>query len=55
MKNQAGAQAVILLLAGGLALAFGQGHWPNGAALLVGIILWIRFFRVCAPLCWLFR
>ena len=37
------------LLAGGLALAFGQGHWPNGIALLAGIVLWIRFFRIANP------
>ena len=42
-------QSVLLLFAGGLALAFGQGHWPNGVALMVGIVLWIRFFRVAPP------
>lgn len=34
---------------GAVALAFGQGHWPNGPALWVGLILWIRFFRLTRP------
>jgi len=42
-------QAVIFFLVGGLGLAFGQGHWPNGLALLLGIVFWIRFCRVAHP------
>lgn len=44
------AKAAALFATGAFALMFGQGHWPNGGALLVGIILWIRFFRVAQPL-----
>lgn len=48
--KSATATAAALFAAGAFALMFGQGHWPNGGALLVGIILWIRFFRVAPPL-----
>lgn len=48
--KSATATAATLFAAGAFALVFGQGHWPNGGALLVGIILWVRFFRVAKPL-----
>ncbi len=41
--------AAVCLVFGALALAFGQGHSPNGLVLLIGIILWIRFFRLADP------
>lgn len=36
---------VVLLVLGGLGLAFGQGHWSSGAALLAGVALTARFFH----------
>ncbi len=41
--------ALLLLLIGGLGLAFGQGHWPNGAAIIVGVICVQRGFRIARP------
>lgn len=42
-------QAIGCLSMGALSLAFGQGHFPNGALVIVGMILWIRFFRLATP------
>ena len=39
----------LFLILGGVALTLGQGHWPNGIALILGLILWIRFFRMVHP------
>ncbi|NNF41880.1 MAG: hypothetical protein HKN62_02335 [Phycisphaerales bacterium] len=38
------------LLAGGIGLAFGQGHAPIGVAALVGAICMVRFFRASSAL-----
>jgi apolipoprotein N-acyltransferase len=46
MTNQNRWQSAACFLLGGLGLAFGQGHWPNGILLLIGLILWIRFVRI---------
>ncbi len=40
---------MVTLLVGALALAFGQGHWPNGVAVIIGVFCVVRFFRQVRP------
>ena len=43
-------RSLLLLLTGSIALAFGQGHWPIGVAVIVGIACIARFFHLTRPL-----
>ena len=37
------ARALAMLAAGGVGLAFGQGHWPSGMMAVAGVVCMARF------------